>query len=241
MEHIFIKNFGINSIIGSISLAIISYFIFLRNIESIAKINNIIVPILISIIILIGTINILNLDINQIKTNLEINNNFWWWIEAIIYSSYNLILVIPVLINLKKFLKNKKQIRRVSVISAIIICVIALFTFYLLLNTNVNFSKIEMPVVYVIKNKFNNFNIIYGIIILMAIFTTAISIGIGFLNNICKNKKNFPQIALIMCITSILVSRIGFAKLIQTLFPLFGYLGIIQIIFIAISNHKKSK
>ena len=241
MEHIFIKNFGINSIVGSISLAIISYFIFLRNIESIAKINNIIVPILISIIILIGTINMLNLDINQIITNLEINNNFWWWIEAIIYSSYNLILVIPVLINLKKFLKNKKQIQKVSVISAIIICVIAILTFCLLLNSNIDFSKIEMPVVYVIKNKFNNFDIIYGIIILIAIFTTAISIGIGFLNNICKNEKYFPQIALIMCITSILVSRIGFAKLVQTLFPLFGYLGIIQIIFIARSNHKKSK
>jgi uncharacterized membrane protein YkvI len=93
-----------------------------------------------------------------------------------------------------------------------------------------------MPIVYVVKNKFTQFKIIYGITILIAIFTTAISTGISFLNNICQNNKNFPQIAAILCITSLIISPIGFSNLVKILFPVFGFLGLIQIYFIVKSK-----
>ena len=89
-----------------------------------------------------------------------------------------------------------------------------------------------MPIVYVINQKYRNFKYIYGILILIAIFTTAISVGISFLNNISKENKKFKQYTAILCITSILISPIGFSKLVQILFPLFGYLGLIEIYFI---------
>ena len=43
------------------------------------------------------------------------------------------------------------------------------------------------------------------------------------------SKKSYPQIAVIMCITSVLVSKIGFSNLVSILYPIFGYLGILQI------------
>ena len=73
----------------------------------------------------------------------------------------------------------------------------------------------------------------YGVaIILFSIFTTAISIGMSFLENIVKNKKSFPQFAGIMCITGILISNFGFSNLVNLLFPVFGYLGLLQIYYI---------
>ena len=68
--------------------------------------------------------------------------------------------------------------------------------------------------------------------ILGSIFTTAVSLGTSFLQNTAKNKRSYPQIALIMCITSVLVSQIGFSNLIENLYPIFGYLGLIQIFMI---------
>ena len=62
-------------------------------------------------VIIIGIQNILGLDIKKIGTNVTITQKSFWIIQAILYASYNLILVIPVLINLKKFLKNKNQIK----------------------------------------------------------------------------------------------------------------------------------
>ena len=39
-----------------------------------------------------------------------------------------------------------------------------------------------------------------------------------------------------MCISGVLISNIGFSKLVQMLFPLFGYLGVIQIIILLRNN-----
>lgn len=222
--------FGMNQIIGSSILALISYIVFLRKIESFAKINNIVIPILITIILIIGIINIVNLK--KIDNNIYLDKSYFWILQAILYASYNLVLVEPVLINLKQFLKNKKQILKISIGVGIIMTILATLEFLLLTNVDVNFKNLEMPLVYVVEKTFPRFTYLYGIIILIAIFTTAVSVGISFLNNISKNKKSFPQKAEILCISSVIISQISFSKLVEYLFPLFGFLGLLQMIFV---------
>lgn len=225
-----LQSFGMNQIIGSSILALISYIVFLRKIESFAKINNIVIPILITIILIIGIINIVNLK--KIDNNIYLDKSYFWILQAILYASYNLVLVEPVLVNLKQFLKNKKQILKISIGVGIIMTILATLEFLLLTNVDVNFKNLEMPLVYVVEKSFPTFTYLYGIIILIAIFTTAVSVGISFLNNISKNKKSFPQKAEILCISSVIISQISFSKLVEYLFPLFGFLGLLQMIFI---------
>ena len=220
--------FNINQILGSCILAVISYAVFLRNIEGLAKINSIIIPILILVIVIIGIKNIFNMNFENISINKD--TSIFWLVQAILYASYNLILVEPVLINLKKMLKSKKQIIMTSVGVGINMFILTLLEFFLLTHLE-NLRTGEMPLITVIEHKFSNFTLIYGMIILIAIFTTATSLGISFLNNICKNKKSFPQIAAILCITSVIVSPIGFSNLVNNLFPLFGFLGLIEIFY----------
>lgn len=98
-------------------LTIISYVLFLKNVESVTKVNSIVIPILILIILIIGTKNIFNIGISNIESNLEKDNSIFWIIESIIYASYNLILLIPVLINISAFIKKRKQIIYISIIS----------------------------------------------------------------------------------------------------------------------------
>lgn len=224
------QSFGMNQIIGSSILALISYIVFLRKIESFAKINNIVIPILITIILIIGIINIVNLK--KIDNNIYLDKSYFWILQAILYASYNLVLVEPVLVNLKQFLKNKKQILKISIGVGIIMTILAILEFLLLTNVDINFKNLEMPLVYVVEKTFPRFTYLYGIIILIAIFTTAVSVGISFLNNINKNEKSFPQNAAILCISGVIISQISFSKLVEYLFPLFGFLGLIQMIFI---------
>ncbi len=225
-----LQSFGMNQIIGSSILALISYIVFLRKIESFAKINNIVIPILITIILIIGIINIVNLK--KIDNNIYLDKSYFWILQAILYASYNLVLVEPVLVNLKQFLKNKEQILKISIGVGIIMTILATLEFLLLTNVDVIFKNLEMPLVYVVEKSFPTFTYLYGIIILIAIFTTAVSVGISFLNNISKNKKSFPQKAEILCISSVIISQISFSKLVEYLFPLFGFLGLLQMIFI---------
>ena len=119
----------------------------------------------------------------------------------------------------------------ISLITSLILTILSTLIFLLLINVNTDFSKLEMPIVNVINQKFSGFCLIYGLIILSAIFTTAISSGISFLNNL-ENKKSYPQFALIMCITSVVISNLGFSNLVKNLYSLFGYVGIIQIMLV---------
>ena len=232
----FEQELGINSLIGSVILAIITFCIFMNNVKGVVKANEILVPILISFLAIIGIMNLKGLSIFELQNYIINTNNTKYYLNAIIYSSYNSILLIPVLLTLKDYIKNKKQIIKISIISTIIIILLSIIVFLLLVRVDVDITKLEMPAVYVVSNMFKFLKYIYGFIILGSIFTTTISLGTSFLKNITKNKKSYTQIAAIMCISSVLISKIGFSNLVNSLYPIFGYLGIIQILKVTIHN-----
>ena len=228
----FEQEIGINRIIGSIVLNLLCVIVFFSNIKGVLKASNLIVPFLIFFIFFIGIKNIVQIrtiDFHQMKNN--------WILSMIIYNSYNFILLMPVLISLKKQITKEKNIKKVSILVTIIILILSISIFFLLLNANIKeIENQEMPIVYIISNYFNKYKKIYAFIVLASIFTTAISVGIGFLQNISKNSNSYPQFVLFMCITSLLMSNIGFSKLLNFLYPVFGYIGILQIVIIFFIN-----
>lgn len=228
----FEQEIGINRIIGSIVLNLLCVIVFFSNIKGVLKASNLIVPVLIFFIFFIGIKNIVQIrtiDFYQMKNN--------WILSMLIYNSYNFILLMPVLISLKKEITKEKNIKKVSILVTIIILILSISIFFLLLNANIKeIENQEMPIVYIISNYFNKYKKIYAFIVLASIFTTAISVGIGFLQNISKNSNSYPQFVLFMCITSLLMSNIGFSKLLNFIYPVFGYIGILQIVIIFFIN-----
>lgn len=235
----FEQEIGINRLVGSLILAIITFIVFMTSIKGVVKVNELIVPILIGFIFIIGIISIKNIHILNLENYVIRTNYTNFALSAVLYSSYNSILLIPVLITLNNYVKNKKQIFYISFISAIVIILLSVIIFLLLVRVDVDISKLEMPVVYVVSNMFKILRYIYGVIILGSIFTTAISLGVSFLQNTAKNKKGYTQISIIMCITSVIISKFGFSNLVSLLYPIFGYLGLIQILRLCVIKISK--
>ena len=225
----FEQEFGINSLIGSSILAILSFAIFLTSVKGVVKANELLVPILIIFLVIIGLINLKSINLSELGDYIIRTNESSFILSAIVYCSYNSILLIPVLITLKELLKSKKQISLISIISTLIIILLSVIVYLILVRVDVDITKLEMPAVYVVSNIFTILKYIYGFIILGSIFTTSISLGTSFLQNVSKNRKSYTQFAIIMCITSVIISKIGFSNLINFLYPVFGYLGLIQI------------
>jgi len=224
----FKQEFGINIFLGSSIIAIFCYITFNKDITGVIKVNSIIVPAIIGLIVLLG---FSQLDKIQ-STNLIYDNfNFNWGISGILYASYNSILLIPMLISLKNEVKKEKHIKIISIVCMIILIVLSTVIF-LLIETIETPEGIEMPLVYIAGNLKLIYKYLYGLVILSSIFTTAISAGYGFLNNVSKNKKTYLYLNFFICASSVFVSNIGFSNLINYLYPIFGMLGIVQIIFI---------
>ena len=231
----FQQEFEINKIIGSAILATLSAIVFFTSVKGVLKVSEFIVPVLLIFIIWIGGINLFT--INMDTKVLAVKSG--WLLSSISYCSYNMILLIPVLISIKKQIKYKSNIKYIALCCGILMMTMYMLIYMLLIRTDIEISTLEMPIVYVIRTFFAKYKVVYAFIILASIFTTAISIGIGFLQNISKNERSYPQFVIFMCITSLLVSKIGFSKLVNFLYPFFGYLGIIQIF--AILFIRKSK
>ena len=232
----FEQQLGFQSLLGSSVLAISCFILFMTSTKGMVKINEILVPILISFLGILGVLILPQIPFENLKNYIIEQNHSNYILNAILYSSYNSILLIPVLITLKNYLKNKKQIFCISIITANITIILSIIIFLILIKVDVDITKLEMPAVYVISNIFGILKYGYGFVILASIFTTAISLGNSFLNNISKNKRQYIKIAIIITIISILVSKVGFSNLVNILYPVFGYLGFVQILKILIKK-----
>lgn len=227
----FEQELKINNILFSVFIVLICYFILIKDLDGVIKINTILIPALIFFIIFIG------IKFNtQIDTNIELNikNNITknWLLSSLIYTSYNSVVLIPILVSLKKEIKNKHQIRVISCVSGIIVGALAIIIYRLLFIAGSHINNVEMPLVFVAGKLGKIYKYIYGIVILSAIFTSAISSGYAFLENTTKTKKQYKVVCFTLCISSIFVSKFGFSSLVNTMYPIFGYLGLLQIIYI---------
>ena len=222
------QELGINKIIGSIIISFLCYITFNKNIEGIAKISSILIPIIILFIILLGT---KNLDFYE-YINIELDIQYNWILSAILYASYNTITLIAILPSMKKYIRNNNQAIIISILVSIIIIILAVVMYAMLLKVDIDINKIELPSIYIASKYGKIYKNIFGAIILGAIYTTAISCGYGFLKNISYNKKKYDNYSLIICSISIPISTLGFSNMISIAFPMFGILGLLQIILL---------
>jgi uncharacterized membrane protein YkvI len=227
----FKQEYNIPNYMTGIILAILCYVALNNNIDEVVKISAILVPVIILFIISFGLFDISN-GINQVLEMNFIANNFirGMW-NSIIYSSYNSIILIPVLVTLKKYV-NKKNFYSIGVITSLVVIVLSLFIYIILLKSNIDIIEFDLPIIYIVKQYGSVFKYLYGVVIVISIFTSIISAGYSFLKNSIKNKKKYSKLLKVMCISSIFITNIGFSNLVNTLYPIFGILGIVQIYYI---------
>ena len=224
----FKQEFNIPNIVTLIIILLICYITFMKSIEGIAKINSIIIPILIVIVIIIGMkANVLE-TLNKLDlSKIEFSGN--WIIKSVEYASYNSILLIPILISLKEYSKNNEK--RISIMATVIFLALSIIIFLIMFNFE-NIGNIEIPIVHIAGMYGNIFKYIYGIVIIFAIYSTMISAGYGFLENCTKSRRTYKILAMIICISAILISNFSFSNLVNLMYPVFGLLGLVQFIYI---------
>lgn len=240
------QEFNINIIIGFIFMLICSYCAFKRKATGIIKINNILIPIIIFIIffIVIKKVNLYELNfINGLNgEGFNINNwkieNFKFLIFSILYANYNLLTIIPIVVTMSNVTKNKKKIKYISIICSIIIFILSMSIFSILSQSNFNITNLEMPVVFIVGRYGIFYKYIYCLVVGIAIFTTAISVGYGYLQNYENNKEKYNKKIILLILCSIIAIPIGFSKLIELLYPIFGGIGLVQSLYVIKKKRK---
>lgn len=228
-SSLFSYQFSISKGLTIFLCVFICFIIFYKkNIRFIYKINSILMPVLILFMVLLC---LLNINFNNIDF-IYLNNNFNFLIplfSGFLYFSYNSLLLIPIIFDLKT-INGNKIFFKVSFIFTLIIFVITFFTNLLLLSFYNFIYNIELPILYISNSSFKIFSYLYFFVVLSAIFTTMISSGFSFVSNLKSNKRNMKLI--IFLFFSFLFCIFSFSDLINLFYPIFGFIGFFQIFFI---------
>ena len=217
--------------LSSIIFIVFCYVVFQKSLQGMMKINGYLVPFLLILILYLGIKNIPYLIESKAVIEIPIKQN-GFLISSILYASYNSIILIPVLVTMKKYINSQKQINLISILSAILMILLSFAIYGLLLKGQFFIENLELPLIQITQEFGKIFQYIYGFVIIVSIFTSAISAGYSFLENVSKDKKSYKRNLILMSIIGVLVSNIGFSNLVKLLYPLFGFLGIVQIVFI---------
>lgn len=160
-----------NNLFVAILLGITIYIILLKDINGIIKINEILMPMLIILVIILGIKSGMKISNTELIETPSVTKN--WIISAIIYASYNSIVLIPILLTLKSLIKNKKEIKIISITCGVIFFILAC-VIYFLISKQINIVKeIEMPIVYIANMQGNIYKYIYGGVILRRNFNNS--------------------------------------------------------------------
>lgn len=242
------QEFNIKIIISYIIMILVCINIFNKNVNTIIKINDFLIPIIIMSVVIFLFISF-EKNIDFFYSNINENNNIMlyqknkiknnFFISSILYSNYNLLSIIPISVVVNKLIKKQILTKYICIVSTIVIVLLSVSIFLILSCADTEILTLDMPVVASASKYGVIFKYYYCIIVGMSIITTALSVGYGYLQKYEYDKKIYNKHMLILVLGTLISMPIGFSKLVENLYPIFGCVGVVQSIFIIREYRKK--
>lgn len=233
---LFEEYFSIPAVVGAGIMSLACCFAFLFNIRGVVAINTVVAPILVGGILFLGLFIMHTLNVSSLNGGNEVELSGNWLTSSVIYVSYNSIILITIVSSLLPYLTSRKVVFAGAAVGSIFLCISAVIIYTL---TNLFYPEIvncQIPLLMIVENLGLHAAGLCFVILFAAMFTSAISAGFGFLNRISGGSvQRLYVYTIIICFLAVPLSTFGFGKLIKGIYPLFGYLGLFQILVIVIS------
>jgi uncharacterized membrane protein YkvI len=224
---IFKEQFNIPCIIGiTISMLIVGGTMIAGE-KGLIRFNTYLVPIVMIITLYISLYTMIAYTNTTVVDNYNIIIGRNWFKAVILYISYNIILVTVLLTSLSHKEIGEKNLIKGSIIGGICLGIIGLTMVSSMLINYKSIANLEIPMLYVAGKINRTTTYLYVFVLWLAMLTTASS------NLFCLAKK-FKNIfgsqlitIVILLLLSFPISMTGFRMLVATLYPFFGYAGMV--------------
>lgn len=231
------QRFDIPYYIGVLLMAVCCYITFIFDVKGIIVINTALAPILFIGTLLIGIYIWAYRDtvvMYQASSLLkQVRDN--WISSSILYVAYNSLTAIVVLSSLGYLLYKKSVVKWGSVLSGFSLGMIGLTLGWIVLTFYQDIKALEVPLLGVVMKFSDIIQYLYIILLISAMFTTAVANGFGLIERIKgMHPKANKWASIIVLSGGIALSSIGFSTIVGTVYPLFGYIGLIEIILIGL-------
>jgi uncharacterized membrane protein YkvI len=221
--------FGVPKWIGFLLMVGCSIVFLLKNTEGLFEVNGFVVPLLLIIMtsIFLGYIS---------KRSYQLEPSFLaqlgatktnWFGSAITYAGFNLISIVGVLVPLAQELQDGKSLYRGIVLGSILLTVLSFFiTFLMMVNPNYP-QQYEIPILAVTRPMAKALQVGLLLVIWLEMFSSQIS-NIYSLTKCLEHSFHVTYKKGIFLTLAVAApfAGIGFSKLVDVLYPLYGVLSL---------------
>jgi len=225
---LFSQQFGLTGVLGNLIMAVLSVMTVLTGIRGVISAISAVVPFLLAAVIAISVFSIINTPpvFSQSGGNSFIGN---WLMAAILYASYNIIMSISILGPLGASSPDKKTVIRGGVLGGFGLGAASVMIYLAICGNTSDVSNLEVPMSYIAGKVSPVVQMLYGVVLVAEIYTTAVGALYGLsarIGNIAKSPKKGSAIIIGAAIAALLASLLGFSNLVKYLYPIQGYCGI---------------
>ncbi|MFU7517310.1 transporter [Clostridium sp. HCS.1] len=224
--------FGIPKIIGSLIMVAFAIFFLLRDTNGLIEVNSFIVPILIVTITLITLLYFMfckDMVSFQQMTKFEPTKT-GIALSTILYAGYNTLCCLGVLVPLSNQIRKPKTMFFGIALGALGLMLLSAAINFLLMINQPYIHKFEIPLLFVAQPFGNIIQALLLVVILLEMFSTEVS-DVYSISKTINHTFNidFKKGIFIVILIALPISRIGFSKLIGSLYPFFGLLSLVFI------------
>jgi len=229
--------FSIPPFIGSILFCIFVSIAAMGGLSGTVKVFSVLVPILVATTIVICILALnkygLNFDIPVINKNPMLGN---WCFSAITYVSYNMITLIGTMIPVGAFVKKRSTVYG-GIISGCMFAMAIALGILMGVTSIYGAPDAELPMLEIAFRLNTFFGFLYAVLLLCAMYGTSlasiVAIIVYFEEKSKCIKKNKNVTIWLLGLLAFLGSLFGFGNLVDTVYPIFGYIGFLILLLIA--------
>ena len=225
------QQFAIPAIWGSLFMTVITVLTMLLKVEKIITIISSITPFLLAIMIVVSGYALYKNGITPIDIEQNVNlgkaaaSN--WFMSAMLYVSFNVAVGFSMLSVISGTFKNKKQAAIGGILGGILLGVLMMLINAGMMTDMANMQIVEMPTLYLANNISPLVGNILSIILLAMIYNTCVGMFYSFTVRIIPQGRFFPASVVVVGAIGFGLSFAGFTVLVNTVYPIMGYVGFI--------------
>ncbi|MBP7175443.1 MAG: hypothetical protein KBA53_04380 [Thermoclostridium sp.] len=244
---LFEQQLKLSPLLGSTFMVVITVLTVLTGIDGVINSISCVVPFLLTSVLGISAYSVINHSLNLevipvIQGHSGIVNH--WLAAAVLYVSYNTVISVAVLGPLGMNARSKKAVWNGALLGGLGLGAGAMMIYMALASQSTQIENLEVPMIYIAGEIAPIIQILYAVILIAEIYTTAVGALFGFSSRVIGMQKK-PRTGKILVVltaaAALLASRLGFSILVRYLYPLVGYCGVALLGALVITTLKENK
>lgn len=228
------QTWGSSPELAIIILTFVCTVTLIFDMKGIIIVNSIVSPILLVGGIALGLYAFIDKAIVVSTNSFTLKEN--WIMSAFVYVSYNIITSISVLTSMSSIIIDKKIAKYGGIIGGFTLGVMGICLALGLIVNYDSVAKYQLPMLQIASQYSHNIKLFYILMLILAIYTTAIINGYSAINwAVDKLEIDKKVFTVIFVVLGFIAAQLQFSEFVGTIYPIFGFIGIFEVIVILIN------